>query len=246
MSCLSCFVVVFLAVALLHLSGCSAAIEPFPLTEVRLLNTSIQSRYERLNQKYLLDMLDPDSLLWSFRKVRHCVQRRCVSPGRAPLRRPATPSAPFLADSRPAHTGQAVRGLVGGEEHVCGAGNSLGVPDVGLPMTARASHAPLVAGPQLRAAWTFCGPRPVRPIACVGSNRCADAQHADAQAASACPHVRLGHCLASFTCAPVLHRPCPCTTLASMCHICGSVHRRQSPIVAMSPVSATREPSLPY
>ncbi|GFR41395.1 hypothetical protein Agub_g2074 [Astrephomene gubernaculifera] len=57
-------------VLLLHVVlPCQGAIEPLPLSDVRLLDTSIQIRYERLNAKYLLDMLDPDRLLWSFRKT---------------------------------------------------------------------------------------------------------------------------------------------------------------------------------
>ena len=46
----------------------NAKIEPFPLHDVRLLNTSMPARYERINSKYLLDMLDADRLLWVFRK----------------------------------------------------------------------------------------------------------------------------------------------------------------------------------
>ncbi len=112
----------FVAVALF--SGCSAAIEPFPLTEVRLLNTSIQSRYERLNQKYLLDMLDPDSLLWSFRKVRHCAHIKASLLARVLLKTAPTPSTSCLADCRPTHAREAVRGLVGGEEHVYSVGRA--------------------------------------------------------------------------------------------------------------------------
>lgn len=59
----------FLACLLQGLLGCRAAIEPLALSDVRLLDTSIQIRYERLNAKYLLEMLDPDRLLWSFRKT---------------------------------------------------------------------------------------------------------------------------------------------------------------------------------
>jgi hypothetical protein len=44
-----------------------AKIEPFPLHDVRLLNDSMPARYERINSKYLLDMLDADRLLWVFR-----------------------------------------------------------------------------------------------------------------------------------------------------------------------------------
>ncbi|EFJ44751.1 hypothetical protein VOLCADRAFT_106211 [Volvox carteri f. nagariensis] len=59
-----------LVVCLLGLAlGVLAKIEPFALSDVRLLDTSHQIRYERLNAKYLLEMLDPDRLLWSFRKT---------------------------------------------------------------------------------------------------------------------------------------------------------------------------------
>ena len=43
--------------------------QPLPLSDVRLLDTALQARYEKLNAKYLLDMLEPDRLLWSFRKT---------------------------------------------------------------------------------------------------------------------------------------------------------------------------------
>eukprot|EP00198_Chlamydomonas_reinhardtii_P014213 XP_001703550.1 predicted protein [Chlamydomonas reinhardtii] len=52
--------------------GCAhgaSTIEPLPLSDVRLLDTALQARYEKLNAKYLLDMLEPDRLLWSFRKT---------------------------------------------------------------------------------------------------------------------------------------------------------------------------------
>ncbi|GIL43375.1 hypothetical protein Vafri_1144 [Volvox africanus] len=60
---------IVLLVCLIWVGGAQAKIEPFALSDVRLLDTSHQIRYERLNAKYLLEMLDPDRLLWSFRST---------------------------------------------------------------------------------------------------------------------------------------------------------------------------------
>lgn len=61
---LACVVALLLA----HASCvCRAAIEPFPLGDVRVADQTMQSRYAAINSKYLLDLLDPDRLLWAFR-----------------------------------------------------------------------------------------------------------------------------------------------------------------------------------
>lgn len=60
---------IVLIACVLGIGKVHAKIEAFALSDVRLLDTSHQIRYERLNAHYLLEMLEPDRLLWSFRKT---------------------------------------------------------------------------------------------------------------------------------------------------------------------------------
>lgn len=45
-----------------------AAIEPFSLSDVRISDSSFQARHAKMNEKYLLDMLSIDRLMWVFRQ----------------------------------------------------------------------------------------------------------------------------------------------------------------------------------
>lgn len=47
--------------------GASARIQPFELSDVSLGEETLQARAAALNQRYLIDVLDLDRLLWSFR-----------------------------------------------------------------------------------------------------------------------------------------------------------------------------------
>lgn len=47
---------------------CNARIQPFPLSAVKLGEDTFQARHFSYNIKYLLEVLDPDRLLWTFRQ----------------------------------------------------------------------------------------------------------------------------------------------------------------------------------
>ncbi|KAJ9527291.1 hypothetical protein QJQ45_025557, partial [Haematococcus lacustris] len=52
--------------ALMGLASC--AIEPFSLSDVQLGEQTLQSLHHKLNLDYLLNVLQPDRLLWTFRR----------------------------------------------------------------------------------------------------------------------------------------------------------------------------------
>ncbi len=59
------FAVVILAT--LHSAGASRSIEPLLFSEVALDDDSIQAKAASLNTYYMMDMLDEDRLIWTFR-----------------------------------------------------------------------------------------------------------------------------------------------------------------------------------